>query len=598
MCNDFGFWPSPITAEAVSKGIASYSFTEIEGDNFYWIETRPDGRSMLMSLEGELTPSPYNVRSRVHEYGGRPYAVFEGNVYFINFHDQALYRIQEGRIDQITDGSVYFAELIVSEFGIIAVAERRGAVVDNFLALIDPITGAIATLASGHDFYGSPALSPDGKKMAWITWDHPNMPWDGTDLWVADFNSGKLVNPVHIAGGLNESIFQPGWSPSGKLHYVSDISGWWNLYRYEGTALYPCAAEFGVPLWVLGMRTYGFDGEDVIASYQKEGRWGLVRIDADGLVSKLDFQASHIHSFTVSCGKALFIASQVIVLDLASGNMNIVRTSETSIDPGFCSEGMPIEFPGKGSHFVKAYYYPPVNKDCTAPINTKPPLIVKAHGGPTAQCNNSFSWIIQYWTSRGFAVVDVNYGGSSGYGREYRDLLKKQWGIIDWEDCESSARYLIAEGLVDPEKIFIEGSSAGGYTVLSALTFGTVFTAGASYYGISDLSLLTRETHKFESRYMDQLIGPYPEYQAVYEARSPIMNQGLLKSPVILFQGEEDQVVPPNQAKEFYEILIDRGIKAELVLYPSEQHGFRKAETIQDALEKELAFYLNGSRSA
>lgn len=549
----YGFWPSPITAEAVAKEVASYSFTEIEGDRFYWIESGPDGRSSLMSMEGELTPSPYNVRSRVHEYEGRPYAVHEGVVYFINFQDQALYRILNGNIERITDGSIYFAEPIVTQYGIIAIAERRGKTVKNFLALINPDTGEVHTLASGHDFYGSPALSSDGKKLAWITWDHPNMPWDGTHLWVTDFDK-RLASPVHIAGGLDESIFQPNWSPAGQLHYVSDISGWWNLYRYsEGKSipLNPCSAEFGVPLWVLGMRTYGFDGESVIASSQKEGLWSI---------GDLDFKASHIHSFTVSLGKAFFIAgftaknTQVIVLELASGCMDVLRASEMDLE--FCSTGMPIEFPSKGGRFAKGYYYGPVNNHCIAPAGTKPPLIVKAHGGPTSQCNNSFSKIIQFWTSRGFAVVDVNYGGSSGYGRAYRDQLKGQWGVIDWEDCESAALYLFANGFADKGKAFIEGASAGGYTALSALTFGKVFSAGSSHYGISDLSLLTKETHKFESRYMDQLIGPYPEYQLVYEERSPIMNRELLNRPMILFQGEDDQVVPPNQAKKFYEILI------------------------------------------
>lgn len=585
----YGFWPSPITAESVAKGTIGYSFTEIADGQFYWIEAWPDGRCTLMNLEGELTPSPFNVRSRVHEYGGRPYTVYKGSIYFINFQDQALYRIQNGVIKQITDGSIYFAEPIMTEFGIIAVAEKRGKTVENFLALIDPETGNVQTLASGHDFYGSPALSTDGR-LAWITWDHPNMPWDGTDLWMADFD-GKLSNVRLVAGGKIESIFQPSWSPSNILHYVSDISGWWNLYRYEKTALYPCSAEFGAPLWVLGMRTYGFDGEDVIASYQKDGRWGLVRVGSNGSIKKLDFEASYIHSFTVSKGKALFIASKVIALDLSSERMEIIRSNEEFIDPGFRSEGTPIEFPSKRQHVVKAFYYPAVNKNCVASESTKPPLIVKVHGGPTAQCNNAYNPGIQYWTSRGFAVVDVNYGGSGGYGRAYRELLKKQWGIIDWEDCESAAQYLIEKGLASRDKVFIEGASAGGYTVLSALTFGSLFTAGASHYGISDLSLLACETHKFESRYMNQLIGPYPEFESVYRERSPIWNPQLLKRPVILFQGEDDQVVPPNQAQEFYDILVARGIKAELVLYPGEQHGFRKLETIQNVLEEELAFY-------
>lgn len=591
----YGFWPSSITAENVAKGAMGYSFTEIDEDLLYWIESLPDGRSRLMSVEGELTPAPYNVRSRVHEYGGRAYAVHCGIIYFINFQDQALYRIKEEVIERITDGSIYFAEPLITEFGIIAVAEKREKIVENFLALIDPENGLVHTLASGHDFYAAPTLSSDGR-LAWITWDHPNMPWDGTDLWVANFD-GTLSDIIHIAGGINESIFQPNFSPAGHLYYVSDISGFWNLYREGNNALYPLDAEFGAPLWMLGMRTYGFDGEDVIASYQKDGAWSLVRIFPKGKIENINFEASYIHSFTVSRGKALFIAgfplksAEVIAIDLPTGCRDIIQAASTDLE--FCSEGRSIEFPSKNGRFAKAYYYPPVNELFVAPENTKPPLIVKVHGGPTAQCNNSFSLAVQYWTSRGFAVVDVNYGGSAGFGRAYRDQLKSNWGIVDWEDCEAAALYLIKEGKADQEKVFIEGASAGGYTALSALTFGETFTAGASYYGISDLSLLAKETHKFESRYMDQLIGPYSEFRGVYQSRSPIWNRDRLNRPVILFQGKDDKVVPQNQAKEFYDILISRGTKVELILYAGEQHGFRKIETIINVLERELLFYRN-----
>jgi dipeptidyl aminopeptidase/acylaminoacyl peptidase len=391
------------------------------------------------------------------------------------------------------------------------------------------------------------------------------MPWDETKLWV----DGKVVRE-------HASILQPKWSPSGKLYYISDQSGYWNIYC-EDQPVYPLDAEFALPLWVLGVSSYGFSGDDLIASYQKEGTWKLVK------GKEVLFAAAQIHSVSVKDNKVCFVAgfskdtSKVVLLDL-----NTMKTTfygkPLDIDPSCITEGQPIVIPGK--HQIPAFYYP-------AKGNTKPPLLVKVHGGPTAQCFGSFSGVIQYWTSHGFAVLDVNYGGSSGYGRDYREMLRGQWGIVDKEDCETAALYLANQGLVDPDRMFIEGASSGGYTVLCCLTFGNVFAGGASYYGISDLSLLAQDTHKFESRYMDRLIGS----QELYDARSPLKHAEQLDVPVIFFQGDADKVVPANQAQELYNVLKDKEIKTELVLYENEGHGFRKAETIQDALERELKFF-------
>lgn len=608
----FEKWISPITAEKVASGSIQMEFIELDGDDIYWIEKRPNegGRSVIIRRRKDGTiedviPSPYNVRSRVHEYGGRPYTVSKGIIYFINFDDQRLY-IQEGNdVRACTDGRIRLADFFVVEEGIIAVAEdHTNAGVENFLALVNLKTGEVHKLACGQDFYAAPTLSPDGKKLAWLTWNHPHMPWDSTQLWTADYIKGSLTHTHCIKDDKNVSIFQPQWSPNETLTYVSDKNGWWNLFQNVGEnakIIFPIHAEFGRPLWILGMSTWGFIGSDIIAAFQEKGSWKIAYISPkESEIYLLPFEASNISSLRTNDHKAVFIADfpldaqKVVSYDLATKKIEVIggKALDPLISKEYYSQGEALTFPTEKGRMAHAFYYPPKNRDFILPSSLKPPLLVSAHGGPTAQTSCSFNSVIQFWTSRGYAFLDVNYTGSTGYGRAYRDALKGNWGLIDWKDCEAGARFLIDKGLVDPTKITIHGHSSGGYTTLCALTWDSLFCAGASYYGISDLALLAVETHKFEARYMDELVGELPACKDIYHDRSPLYHPHLLSKPIIFFQGMDDKVVPPNQAEMLFDILKKRNIPTELVLYEGEQHGFRQAKNIQDALEREYQFYL------
>jgi dipeptidyl aminopeptidase/acylaminoacyl peptidase len=460
-------------------------------------------------------------------------------------------------------------------------------------------------LVTGADFYACPRLSPDGRSLAWLAWDHPNMPWDGCELWLAEVtNEGALGAARHIAGGTEEAIFQPQWSPGGVLHFVSDISGWWNLYRWkEGAveALCPMEAEFGKPQWAFGYTTYDFESEErLICAYTREGRWHLARLEsASGSLEPLGQSAySGIDWLRVSNGRAYFVAATpsapaaLIELDLETGESIVLRRSaEIAVEEAYLSPPEAIEFPTQGGLTAHAYYYPPRNKDFAAPAGEKPPLLVKSHGGPTGATSDGLRLGVQYWTSRGYAVLDVNYGGSTGYGRAYRARLDGQWGVVDLDDCVEGARYLVARGDVDPSRLTISGGSAGGYTTLCALTFRDDFAAGASHYGIGDLAALARETHKFESRYLDRMIGPWPEAEALYRERSPLHHTDGLSCPVIFFQGLDDQVVPPSQAEAMVAALREKGLGVAYVPFEGEQHGFRQADNIRRALDGEFLFY-------
>lgn len=591
----YGTWNSPIIAEWVTAGQKRFGNIVIDGDDIYWDELRPaeGGRTIIVrrSPDGKIidtTPLNHSVRTRVHEYGGGAFTVHRGEVFWVGDKDQRIYRERA----PLTDAGVRFADFTVSGEFLIAVGEKGH---DNFLAAIELRTGKYEKIAAGHDFYASPVLSPDGKKLAFLTWDHPNMPWDGTELWLADYAQGKLSNLKVIAGGKSESIFQPQWSPEGVLHFVSDRTGWWNLYR-ENKPICPLDAEFGLPQWVFGMSTYAFFESKIVAAYHQNGNWTLATIPP---LTALNFPGSYFSQIRTGKGFAVFITGSategksIVRLDLKTLKTEVLACNpKPHIDPLYFSTPTFISYPSAKGRTAHGFFYPPVNKDYQGEKGTLPPLIVMIHGGPTAFANNTFDLKMQYWTSRGFAVLDVDYGGSMGYGRSYRELLNGNWGIVDVEDCEHGAQYLIHQGKVDPKKIAITGGSAGGYTTLAALTFGKTFTVGASYYGVSDLSALALETHKFEARYLDGLVAPYPKGKAIYQARSPLFAADKLHCPVIFFQGREDKVVPLNQAEKMHQALKDRGILTELILYEGEQHGFRKAENIRDSLEKELKFYL------
>ncbi|MFQ6027927.1 MAG: prolyl oligopeptidase family serine peptidase, partial [Dehalococcoidia bacterium] len=617
----YGSWKSPITTDLIVAETTSLGQIVLEGADTYWAEARPSegGRVVILKRApdgetAEVNPRPYNARTRVHEYGGGAFLVADGVVYFANYDDQRLYRQDLGQDPQpITpEGDRRYADGVMdrSRSRIICVREDHtdpGTEAVNALVGLDVNGGEPAeVLVSGNDFYAAPRLSPDGRTLAWLTWNHPDMPWDSTELWLAGVQGdGSLGEPQLIAGGGAESICQPEWSPDGVLYFISDRSGWWNLYRWRDRRAEPVlemAAEFSKPHWVFGAATYGFESASrIVCAYVQQGTWRLARLDiASGGLDPLEIPYSEMGrgDLKVAPGRAVLEMGapdkpmSLIELDLSTGRTQELKSaSAADVDTGYLSTPQPIEFPTGEGLIAFAFFYPPRNRDYSAPSGEKPPLLVKSHGGPTSATGTSLELAIQYWTSRGFAVLDVNYGGSSGYGREYRERLKGCWGIVDVEDCVNGALYLAQQGEVDQNRLAIDGGSAGGYTTLAALTFRDVFKAGASFYGVSDLEALAKDTHKFESRYLDRLIGPYPERRDLYLERSPIQHTQLLSCPLILFQGLEDKIVPPSQAEMMFDAVRRKGIPTAYLAFEGEQHGFRKAETIKRALEAELYFY-------
>ena len=630
----YGSWKSPITSDLIVSETISLGQIALDGEDIYWIESRPSeaGRNVLVRMDSQggisdVTPPPFSVRTRVHEYGGGAFAVAGGIVYFCNFADQRMYRQKIGPDSESTtpqaitpqaitpQGDVRYADLVIDgrHSRIICVQEdhtdaSQEAV--NSIVSLDLNGGGAQVLFSGSDFCSSPRLSPDGSTLAWLSWDHPNMPWDGSWLWTAEFNQdGFLGTPALVAGGVEESIFQPEWSPGGVLYFVSDRSNWWNLYRWRDGRVEPVApldAEFAKPQWALAQATYGFQSDtSIICGYSQRGSWHLARISIEpenpqGRLEPLSTPYSEMGrgGFAVDSVKVVMGAGSptqsyaVIKLDLPSEHIEVLRRSTgIEVDPSCLSVPQPIEFPTENGLAAHGFYYPPVNGGYIPPVGELSPLLVKTHGGPTGATGASLDLSIQYWTNRGFAVMDVNYGGSTGYGREYRQRLNGQWGIVDVDDCVNAARYLVERGLVDGGRLAIDGGSAGGFTTLAVLTFRDVFHAGASYYGVSDLEALAKDTHKFESRYLDSLIGPYPQRRDIYLQRSPIHHTGGLSCPLILFQGLEDKIVPPDQAERMYQAVKDKGIPTAYLPFEGEQHGFRRAANIKRALDAELYFY-------
>jgi len=618
----YGAWPSSLSAEAVADSGVRMGGVALDGEDVYWVESRPadQGRLALLRKRGqdtaeEIVPAPFSVRTRVHEYGGGAFAVSGGMVIFANDSDQRLYRIDTRRAkpwqaeDLTSAPDMRYADLQIDQRHdrVICVAERKRAEgePENFIAGISLATGDVTVLAAGADFYAFPRLDPTGKRLAFLAWNHPAMPWEACELRVAELAAdGSLGAAIRIAGGATESIFQPTWSPAGVLHFVSDRSGYSNLYRAsaDGTAacLYPAEAEFATPLWVFGLSTYAFlDGDTLACAFQKSGFWHLGVLHGDtGRLDTLASDLTELGSVFAHQDRALFVggspalAPALYTLSASSHKVEVFhRPSPSLIAEENVATPRAVSFPTSGNATAHGLLYLPRNPDYEAAPDERPPLLVISHGGPTGSTSTALSLNLQFWTSRGFAVLDVNYRGSTGYGRAYRKALDGQWGIVDVDDCVAGARMAAAQNLVDGKRMAIRGSSAGGFTVLCALAFHDIFAAGASYYGVSDLEALAKDTHKFESRYLDSLIGPYPERRDLYLARSPIHAAHRLSCPVIFFQGLQDRVVPPAQAEDMVRALRGRGLKAPLVTFPEEQHGFRRKESVVRALTDELAFY-------
>jgi dipeptidyl aminopeptidase/acylaminoacyl peptidase len=624
----YGAWTSPITADLVASSGVRLGQTLYDKDDLYWLEGRPaeGGRQALVRRNAQkqisdVLSAEFNVRTLAHEYGGGPYTVKNNIIIFSNLADQRIYKVENGSspVPLTAEGPYRYADYVIDlqKRLVFCVQEDHSVpaeqAINSIVAVpLDPAgkLGYGEVTVCGCDFFSSPRVSPDGRLLTWLSWKHPNMPWDGCELWLGHVDKNGMVSePRKIAGGPGESIFQPEWLPNGSLIFISDSSGWWNLYikdLYSDDAVNMTeqSNDFGTPQWVFGMSTYAVVSDElIVCSYSEKGLWKLAQLKMDCengkfKLSDLQSEFSEFAYFT-SNGKAVAvdtagpaIPGAIVELDLQSLQFNVVKSSSSSSVPSdFISAPEPITFGTAGGAQAHAFFYPPKNPGFMGPKDELPPLLVKSHGGPTGAASSSYNLDIQYWTSRGFAVVDVNYGGSSGFGRAFRQRLNGQWGIVDMQDCENVAKYLSETGRVDGNRLAITGGSAGGYTTLCALTFGNTFKAGSSHFGVSDLKLLMDDTHKFESRYLDTLIGPYPEAKDLYVSRSPVHFTDQLSVPVIFFQGLDDKVVLPSQAEVMVEALRKKGLPVAYIAYEGEQHGFRKAENIKRTLEAEFYFY-------
>ncbi len=620
----FGGWSSPLSAaQAVSAGVG-VGDVAFDGDVALWQESRPSekGRSVIVQRAADgtlrdLLDAPWNARTTAHEYGGRAYLMSGGVLFFSHFADQRLYRMDPRAaprpITPDVGGALRHADLCIdAPRGLIwCVREDHRAPGEAVNALVvlrtdgdESLAQEPRTVAAGRDFYAAPRLSPDGSQLAWLSWSHPDMPWDGCELWLAPVRSdGSLGTATRIAGSRDEAVQQPCWSPDGTLHFISDRSGWWNLVRWRDGSVEPMCpmqAEFGQPMWNFGLQTYAFESASrIVLTYSEQAVSRLARLDTNTLeLQPIDTPFTAIGSVAARPGQVLFTGASplhptsVCLLDLAGGDVQVVRSgSSLQVQAQDTSLPQAIEFPTADGANAHAFFYPPHNANFEGPRGEAPPLLVIGHGGPTACTTNAWRANVQFWTSRGIAVVDVNYGGSSGFGRAYRQRLNGQWGLVDVADCIAAAQHLVRQGAVDGRRLIIRGGSAGGYTTLCALAFHRDFACGASYYGIGDLQALVQDTHKFEARYLDGLVGPLPQAQQVYDARSPIHHLDGLNCPLILFQGSQDKAVPPEQSRRMHAAVKAKGLPVAYIEFEGEQHGFRDARNIVRALEAEAWFY-------
>jgi len=612
----YGTWPSPVSAELVAQHATAYDAVHVDGQAVYWLETRPHegGRSVVVRWTPEhgavdAVPEGFDVGSRVHEYGGGAYTLAGGVLFFSCLDDDRLYRLDPGEAPRpITPlppapHAVRYADLRVTpnRRWLVGVCERHevDAVVNELVILSTDGATASRILSQGHDFYAAPRPSLDGQRLVWITWDRPQMPWDGSDLWVADLRPDSTLGPAqHVAGGPDESIVQPEWTADGTLLFVSDRSGWWNLYRYreddgQVEPLLPMAAEFADAPWEFDYSSYALLADGRIACrYRRAGTDHLGVLDPHSRhLEPLVVPHTSIKPYLRTTTEQLvFIAASpsstpaVVTLDLADRQLETVAGGGCPIPRGYVATPRPITFRGFDGQAAHAFYYPPTNPAVGSPAGRQPPLLVQPHPGPTADAKARLELRVQFFTSRGFAVVDVNYAGSTGYGRAYRERLTGQWGLADVADCVQAAQYLAAAGEVDPRWIVIAGSSAGGFAALCALATGDLLAGGASYFGIADLETFRQHAPKFQAHELDRLIGPYPQTAEVYRARSPLHLAAQIHRPVLLLQGLDDPVVPPAQAEAMAKALDRNGVPHEHVVFTGEGHGFHRAETIRRAL--------------
>jgi dipeptidyl aminopeptidase/acylaminoacyl peptidase len=637
----YGAWPSPVDARDLVTGASQPIEVWAEGGRTWWSQTRPDqgGRQQIVRRDGNGTlhdplPEDWNARTRVHEYGGAAWWPHDGVIFSVDWHDQRLYRAEPDRppvpiTPASTAAALRYADGQLTPDGAICVCVREshtaGEVRNEIVAIranppADGDPGAPVVLVSGPDFVAAPRISPDGNRLAWIEWQHPNMPWDTTQLWTGDLvrdpaDSGlvRLTNPRRVAGRADESLVQPEWGPDGSLYVVSDRSDWWNVYRVtaleqdaELVPVHPLTAEVGQPAWVFGQSRYLVGASAIWMTYSSAGGAHLVTVNADGTVRDDVLPFLALGSLRLDGVRIVAIGSRamadpvVIAIDAAEPNRQpdahltftvLNEPAGSRLTEAAISVPRRIDFPSAGGRTAHALLYLPASAEVSPSAEEKPPLLVTIHGGPTSAANPAFKLATQYWTTRGFAVVDVDYGGSTGYGRPYRRRLERAWGIVDVEDACAAAAWLAEQGLVDPDRLAIRGSSAGGFTTLAALATQNVFAAGASHFGVADLGALARDTHKFESRYLDGLVGPWPEAAEIYTERSPLSHIDGFDRPLIVLQGDEDAVVPPAQAEAIVDALAAKQVPHAYLLFAGEQHGFRRSENIVRALEAELSFY-------
>jgi dipeptidyl aminopeptidase/acylaminoacyl peptidase len=610
-----GTWLSPLTPEKMVQKTNTTIGTIILKNRLFILESRPEekGRITLIDAEKntELIPKSFNIRSKVHEYGGNCITTDGKNrFFFTEFSDQNIYSLIPGqKPEPVThEKNLRFADFCFDQhrnclFAVMEDHRKSDLTPVNSIVRISLKDGTIETVCEGQDFYAYPRLDFESKALAFIAWNHPQMPWDGTKLFISNLTrNGKVISVQKVAGGKEESVLQPEWHQD-KLLYVSDKSGYYNLYSFSNNShdcLLPLEADFAKPMWSIGACSYKpINNEKIFVTFCQKANWkcGIFNLNNRRL-EEISSEFNFFSSISVSKQKVFFIAASyksspsAVCFSPEIGTFKeIYKSSELPIDEKYISVPESFSFEVEFNQTAQAFFYPPLNPDFSLPVNQKPPLIVISHGGPTGAANSFLDLAVQFWTTRGFAVVDVNYSGSAGFGRHFRDSLKGNWGINDVRDCREAAKYLIKKGLVDAEKIAIRGGSAGGYTTLCALTFTDIFKAGASYFGLSDLEMLAKETHKFESRYMDLLVGKYPQQANIYKERSPINHADKMSCPVIFFQGLDDKVVPPNQAERMFKILCKKNIPTAYVTYPGEGHGFRQSKNIKHSLESELYFY-------